>query len=92
MWTEGLIQSHFHLVARGKNCNSGQYFRTFGSLLIWPEDSGGLPNEISKLSSDIKHSLALSPGLQNVTLCANPNVILLFIEDNLYTQSLLSSS
>ena len=45
MWTEGLIQSHFHLVARGKNCNSGQYFRTFGSLLSWPEDTAGLPNE-----------------------------------------------
>ena len=45
MWTEGLIQSHFHLVARGKNCNSGQYFRTFGSLLSWPEDTAGLRNE-----------------------------------------------
>ena len=80
-------------IARSKNCDSGQlYFRTFGSLR-WPVDTGGLmPNEMSKLSSDIKHSLALSPALQNVTLCANSNVILLFIEDKLYTQSLLLAS
>ena len=80
-------------IARSKNCDSGQlYFRTFGSL-CWPVDTGGLmPNEMSKLSPDIKHSLALSPALQNVTLCANSSVILLFIEDKLYTQSLLLAS
>ena len=37
----------------------------------------------SKLSPDIKHSLALSPCLQNVTLCKSS--VILSIEDKLNT-------
>lgn len=67
---DGTIMTVTFTSKHSKNCDSGQYFRTLSML---DHRAGQWTREdccqMSKLSPDIKHSLALSPCLQNVTLC-----------------------